>query len=656
MARGRLNFESSSDIANAIEKIGRTEDIRLSPRGDKLAVVGFLDQKIYLFAVRIDNSAGTPRVEIFDYLVISSPKLRYPHGVAFLDNEHIVVCSRSGGVDIFKLPHFDGCSHNYELVPIGSINGSGYLLAKVKTPGSVDSYKLQDNRYRILVCNNHWHFISSHVVELSEPIRIHNDPILIQSLIKIPDGISINPGATQVAVSNHVSGESFVYGLSEKLSKISEPEAILGGAVCPHGIRFAPDGRRVYVADAASQFLHVYESEDAQWQGHHSPLLSARVMDDDSFFAGRYAAREGGLKGVDVDATGSILLTTHMHDVIAFYHLDELLSAPSRVDRVQMNRFARERDEGLQRSQKVVLGRQWDFKNRLLSEFAGAQRLVSRAWKRCRAMVKVSLCYQRNLMATEAVTDSRGPVLSMTTFGERLNLVYIAIESIAAGSRKPSRFILWLDNTEAFRKLPISLRRLQSRGLEIRLSGEYGPHTKYYPYVASETEYFKPLVTADDDVIYPRGWLDKLILAHEADPQNIHCHRAHRMLLRGNRLAPYNEWPLCVGRQPSQLNFLTGVGGVIYPLRFLNFLKIQKTDFQDCCPNADDIWLTINAIRSGIKVAQVEEQFSSNSFLSIPGSQKRALSHMNVAAGGNQTQLIRTMSEADFAALRAAKS
>ena len=116
------------------------------------------------------------------------------------------------------------------------------------------------------------------------------------------------------------------------------------------------------------------------------------------------------------------------------------------------------------------------------------------------------------------------------------------------------------------------------------------------------------------------------------------------------RLAPYKEWPPCEGRKPSYLNFITGVSGAIYPPEYLKFLKQQGRAFTSSCPYGDDIWLSVNALRGGFKVAQVENK--QHLFPSIPGSQKQRLFDINVVAGLNQAQLRNTYSESDLLALR----
>ena len=84
---------------------------------------------------------------------------------------------------------------------------------------------------------------------------------------------------------------------------------------------------------------------------------------------------------------------------------------------------------------------------------------------------------------------------------------------------------------------PASLRRLERRGLEILAAGNYGPHTKYYPYVASTSRHTVPLVTADDDIIYPPEWLALLVDAGERHPGTVSAHWVSIMGTEGGQVA-----------------------------------------------------------------------------------------------------------------------
>ena len=117
----------------------------------------------------------------------------------------------------------------------------------------------------------------------------------------------------------------------------------------------------------------------------------------------------------------------------------------------------------------------------------------------------------RNWITNSTVVSPAGPVVSMTSYGNRIRTVYLTIESIGQGDVLPSRLILWLDDRSQFDHLLPSLIRLKHRGLEVKFCPNYGPHKKYYPYVESHGSFNVPLVTADDDVLYPKDWLKCLL-------------------------------------------------------------------------------------------------------------------------------------------------
>jgi hypothetical protein len=257
--------------------------------------------------------------------------------------------------------------------------------------------------------------------------------------------------------------------------------------------------------------------------------------------------------------------------------------------------------------------------------------------------------HARNLKSTKPVLSPDGPVVSMTTFGERLGTAYLALESIAAGSLLPRRLILWVDNETVFRNLPDSIGRLVTRGLEVRLSENFGPHTKYYPYLLSSDAFDCPLVTADDDVLYCNWWLSGLSTAHTRNSQVVNCYRAHVIGISDERILPYESWTPCTTTAPNFRNFATGVSGCIYPINLLNRLKHAGDVFRGSCPNGDDIWLHLNALRGGLKVKQILSR--PIRFAAIPGTQKSGLFHSNVGLRRNDDQVANTYTPREIALL-----
>ncbi len=255
-----------------------------------------------------------------------------------------------------------------------------------------------------------------------------------------------------------------------------------------------------------------------------------------------------------------------------------------------------------------------------------------------------------NQTSTKTVTAPGGPVVSLTTYGKRIDSVYLTVESIARGSLLPSRLILWMNEVESYEQRPDSLRRLEARGLEVRLTENYGPHKKYYAYIASNHALDTPLVTADDDTIYPVDWLKHLRESYDADPSVVSCYRAHVVRFEEEKLAPYKCWPWCRSTTPSFLNFSTGVSGTIYPPELLRQLKASGDRFKEICPRADDVWLHVHALRGGFKIKQLKPW--AQSFPALPGTQDTALFLENVHGARNDLQIQQTYTEADIELLR----
>lgn len=279
-------------------------------------------------------------------------------------------------------------------------------------------------------------------------------------------------------------------------------------------------------------------------------------------------------------------------------------------------------------------------------------RALRKRVKRTYSHLWLMLLRARNATATTAVTGETPVVVSLTTFGKRLSTVAYAVESIGKGTRLPRRLILWLDDPDAFENRPMSVRRLEQRGLEVRLTSNYGPHTKYYPALSTVLAEGLPLVTADDDILYPRTWLARLLDAAVAHPEQVNCYRASVVTVQGEQLAPYVSWPRCTDTVASVTRFATGVSGVFYPRSMLVALHDHGDAFMQSCSRADDLWLHWVALNTGVEVRQISAR--PRHFPYIPGTQDVGLVNDNVQGGSNDAQIANLYSAGDAATLVAA--
>lgn len=244
----------------------------------------------------------------------------------------------------------------------------------------------------------------------------------------------------------------------------------------------------------------------------------------------------------------------------------------------------------------------------------------------------------RNATARDSALDPDGPVVSMTSFGERIAAAHLALESIAAGTVRPSRLILWLDDPAAIEYPTPGLRRLARRGLEIRAAIDDGPHKKYYPYVQSVTSHRIPLVTADDDWMFPRRWLETLMRAHASDPSTNTTHRARRIPIIDGAVAPYAEWGRIGAGTASARNLATGGWGHVLVPRMLDALRGRHSEFRCAAPRADDIWLHRVAVESGTAPKSVG-RYDHRHILHLPIGAGPTLAEGNVEHGGNDRQI-----------------
>lgn len=256
----------------------------------------------------------------------------------------------------------------------------------------------------------------------------------------------------------------------------------------------------------------------------------------------------------------------------------------------------------------------------------------------------------RNRFSSAPVCGSAKVMISLTSFGDRIKTSAFAIESLAAGSVRPERFVLWLAHDE--QKIPASLRRLERRGLEIKYCEDFGSHKKYYPSLPLAIESDLPLVTADDDLLYPRTWLQKLDRAAVEHPTMINCYRASVIATEGDEVAPYNSWPRCKSTTPTVAHFATTGPGVIFPVRVLRELERYGTGFMQHAPRADDIWMHWVAMRSQVPIRQISRKAKLAPY--IHGTQRKSLVFENVVHGGNDRQIANLYTPDDVAQLNRA--
>ena len=238
-------------------------------------------------------------------------------------------------------------------------------------------------------------------------------------------------------------------------------------------------------------------------------------------------------------------------------------------------------------------------------------------------------------------------IVSMTTWGARTRSVHIALESILRGREKPARLFLWLDPTEgARRSLPEELLKLEDRGLELCFFDEdWGPANKLVHTLRSHPT--ASIVTADDDVVYPRSWLRRLVVVQSGrSPDCVTGHECIWLSLEpdegcGHRISPYGEMRRAGSRGgdlPSASLFAVGSSGVLYPPGSLHESVFDRDSYMSLSANNDDVWFKAMSLKAGVMTRRVGFE-NCWPHKTIDGSQSDALWLKNVDSGCTDSAL-----------------
>lgn len=236
-------------------------------------------------------------------------------------------------------------------------------------------------------------------------------------------------------------------------------------------------------------------------------------------------------------------------------------------------------------------------------------------------------------------------IVSLTSYPERMYDLHFCLYSLLNQTLKPDMVILWLAREEfpnGENDISKKVLNLKKNGLTIKWCKNIRSYKKLIP--ALEEYPQDIIVTADDDIFYPQNWLEKLYTSYIKNPQNIHCHRAHKITFdKNSRIEPYQNWRKCIDDKTLSFNnFSTTGGGVLYPPKCLYKDVLNEDYFTKLAPEADDIWFWAMAVMNNTKIRVIENPFNQIVYTN-PAREQRIYDETTLysknCAGGNDEQL-----------------
>lgn len=331
----QVSVEAPEHVRDALATLGRTEDVRLSPDGSRLAFACYARNHVAVARVELARDAGGARVLVEDIAFHGSPLTKEPHGLDFLEDDLLVVANRGGPVELLRLPA-DG----------GSASSLGSVACELGAAGSVVAVPSASGEHEVLVVHNWASAVTRY--RLAEGSLVGGE-VVARRWLDLPDGVAASADGRWLAVSNHNSHDVLVFETAA-LGPDADPVAVLRGVAYPHGLRFTSGDRLLVVADAGAPYVDVFSRPGPSWSGVAYSTVSLRALDDEAFSRGHHSPQEGGPKGLEIDPRTGVLLVTAEESPLAAFDLELALETGTARPDEDLVRNELERIRDLERS------------------------------------------------------------------------------------------------------------------------------------------------------------------------------------------------------------------------------------------------------------------------------------------------------------------
>ena len=240
-------------------------------------------------------------------------------------------------------------------------------------------------------------------------------------------------------------------------------------------------------------------------------------------------------------------------------------------------------------------------------------------------------------------------IVSLTSYGERIAELKYTLYSLIMQSVRPERIVVNIAFSDGGKITP-ELRQFEKYGVEFYLTEDLRSYKKLIPTVMRFPE--KTIVTCDDDIFFPKKWLQILLAESNEHPHEVISH----LVYRNNRIQYYLDLKNDVPR-PKLSAIVLGVGGCLYPPTPFHKDLCNKELFMTLAPTSDDFWFSLMVLLKGVKVRVAKKSIRRiryvNPYREYGIIEGATLTAVNCNGGENKTALYEllkhyNLSKSDF--------
>ena len=228
-------------------------------------------------------------------------------------------------------------------------------------------------------------------------------------------------------------------------------------------------------------------------------------------------------------------------------------------------------------------------------------------------------------------------IVSLTTVPEHMYDIHYTIYSLLNQQLKADKVILWLNHDDfpnGELELPKNILTLKKNGLSIRFCDNLKSYNNIIPTIKTYPNDI--VVTAKENIYYPRNWLKILYEEYKRNDNDIIAQSLHTIALDDDgNIAKYETWTENEDDTASVLNYMVDDAGVLYPPHCFNDDVTNDEIFMDLCEDNSTLWLWAMTILNNRKIKLAENSLNSSLTYVNPARELNLINESSASSNAN---------------------